>query len=922
MRRLGLPLAIFVTLILSVSAREKSPDRGHPQDLRPASPKAVLQAAAGTEDTRETAGRKREETPAADRRFRRLPDRGFWARGGGGILVRGDDRGVEISALSRSGPPWRLGLGVSRLGRGDSLQALRPGSPGVQGDGLEIGRNGLREWYRSADAGIEYGFRVEHPPVAGPGYGPLKIDVSVAGGLGVAADGCDGCVTFLDFLGRVALQGARIRSTDAAGMDLPTDVVLRDGVIELQIDDAGALFPIQVDSTLTAPAEVLSGETAGDGFGASAAAAGDINGDGYGDIIVGAPGHDNGGFAYGRAYLFAGSAEGIGTEPSWTVEGSSPGHGFAGVVAGAGDLNGDGFGDVVVSGVGRAYVYFGSPAGLSSVPDWISPAPEGPSGYNLTVAGAGDVNGDGFSDLLVGGPDRSVSAYVPGRADLYLGSASGPGPAPAWTSTGDQPGAWFGYSLAAAGDVNADGYGDVLVGEPEYDYPEPIDRPNAGKVLVYLGSPSGLSTVPVWESGLVNRFAFLGSSVSGAGDVNGDGFDDILMGGYNGFGGERGIARVYLGSSSGPAASPAWTRVGDHLLAHLGTTVAGAGDLNRDGYADVVIGEPDYDRNSDVSGTEESVGRAYVFRGSAAGLEVDPSWFSEGDVPFVMLGNAVGSAGDVNGDGTGDLLVGAPTDGRAMGRVFVHAGAPDNRPPVARINAPAQVECTSPAGGPVSLSGSDSTDPDSTPGTRDDIRTFEWFEHYGGPGQALLGTGETLFVTLPVADHLVTMRVTDASGATGTAEALVRVADTAPPGITLRLSPSQIWPPSHRMIPIHATVVLSDLCSGSSATLLSVVSDEPDDASGTADGSTLKDIQDASPGTADFDFKVRAERSDAGDGRVYLVTYRAVDDAGNSSASAALVTVPLSLKGLGGSSGPQQLKQKETRLFPAYRPDR
>jgi len=896
-RRLGLPLATFLTLILSVSAREKSPDGG-PRILRPASPKAILQAAAGC-DVEETAARRREETPAAERRFRRLPDRGFWARGGGGILVRGDGRGVEISALPRSGPAWRLGLGVGRFGRGDTLEAVQPGSPGVQGDGLEIGRNGLREWYRSADAGIEYGFRIEHPPVGGPGYGPLKLEVSVAGGLGVAADGCDGCVSFQDFLGRVALQGARIRSTDAAGRDLPTRVVPRDGAIELQIDDAGAIFPIQVDSMLIPSSDgSLTGEAAGDRFGGTVAAAGDINGDGYGDVIVGAPQHDNGEFRFGRAYLFVGSAEGIGSAPSWMVEGSEPGLGFAGVVAGAGDLNGDGLADVAVSGVDRDYVYFGSPVGLSAAPDWISPVPEG-GAFGVSVGGAGDVNGDGFSDLLVGSRMR---------AELYLGSSSGPGASSAWTRAG------FGLSMASAGDVNADGYGDVLIGEPTYGYPEPIDRPNAGRVLVYLGSPTGLAATPVWQSGLVNRFAFLGSSVSGAGDVNGDGYDDILMGGYNGFGGEQGIARVYLGSPSGPLTSPAWTRTGDHLLAHLGTAVAGAGDLNGDGYADVVIGEPDYDRDP-----EESVGRAYVFRGSAAGLEVDPSWFAEGDVPFVMIGSAVASAGDVNGDGIGDLLVGAPGDGRMiMGRVFLYAGALDNRPPVARINAPAQVECTSPAGGPVSLSGSDSTDPDSTPGTRDDIRTFEWFEHYGGPGQVLLGTGETLSVTLSLADHLLTLRVTDASGATGTAEALVRVADTTPPRITLGLSPSQIWPPSHRMTPIHATVGLSDLCSASSATLLSVVSDEPDDAPGTADGSTLQDIQDASPGTADFDFRVRAERSDTGDGRVYLVTYRALDAAGNSSASAALVTVPYSLKGLGGAGGSQP-KQGSSLFFPALR---
>ena len=911
MRRLGLLLATFLTLVLSVSAREKSPGGGSSGKVRPPFPGVTLTAGSFSEGSAKGVLRTPKATPGADRRFQRLQERGFWARSDAGLLVRGDGRGAEISAPSRSGVPWKIGLVLTGFGRDGRLEVVRPGIPGVQREGLEISRDGLMEWYRTGDSGIEHGIRIERAPVGGTRRGPVTLQVTRAGGSSAVAGEDGTSILFHDFFGRVVLESTRLRSTDAAGRDIPAEIVPGDGVIQVRIDDAGAVYPIQTDFMLTAPTGSLSGETVGDGFGRSVAAAGDVNGDGYGDVIVGAPFYDNGDFRFGRAYLFAGSAEGIGSAPSWVVEGSGPGYGFAVAVAGAGDLNGDGFGDVVVSGVDRAYVYFGSAGGLSATPDRTFPNPEGAAGSGTAVAGAGDVNGDGFSDLLVGAPQVGVGGYVSGRADLYLGSASGAGASPAWTSAGDQPGAAFGYALAAAGDVNGDGYGDVIIGEPGYDYPEPIDRINAGKVLVYLGSSSGLSAAPVWESGLVNRFAFLGASVSGAGDVNGDGYDDILMGGFNGFGGEQGIARVYLGSPSGPASSPAWTRIGDHLLAHLGTAVAGAGDLNGDGYDDVVIGEPDYDR----SFNEESVGRAYVFRGSPAGLDVDPSWFAEGDALFDMLGSAVGSAGDVNGDGTGDLLVGAPSDGRGTGRVFLYAGAPDNRAPEARITAPAQVECTSPAGAVVSLSGSASSDPDSTPGTRDDIQRFEWFEHYGGPAQVLLGSGESFSGTLSVGDHRVTLRATDFAGATGTAEALVKVADTTPPHLTLTLSPALLWPPTHRMVSIHATVGVSDACGSAGATLVSVFSDEPDDSPGSVDGSTLMDIQEASPGTPDFDFKLRAERSDMEDGRVYMVTYRAIDTAGNPSTNVAFVNVPYSLKGLGGGAGPPKPKDTGIRLW-------
>lgn len=916
MRRLGLPLATFLTLVMSVTARENSPDGASPRRGHPPFPRAILTGARVPVESGGNGALSRGAFTGPDRRFRRLQGKGFWARGGGGLLMRGDGRGVEISAPSRSGLPWRLSLGLTGFGRDGQVEAVRPGTPGIRGDGLEIGRTGLTESYRSADSGMEYGFRIERPPSDGIGRRPVSLEMTLGGGWNAAADEIDGSIWLHDSLGGGVLQASRLRGTDAAGREIPVELVPGDGLIQLRIDDSEAFYPIQIDSLLTVPSESLVGETAGDGFGRSVASAGDVNGDGYGDVIVGAPQYDNGEFRFGRAYLFAGSAEGIGSAPVWVAEGGDVGYGFATVVAGAGDLNGDGFGDVVVSGAGGAHVYFGSAAGLSSTPDWSSPVPEGAEGVGVAVAGAGDVNGDGFSDLLVGGPQVWVGVSVPGRAELYLGSDSGPGSIPVWTSEGDQPGAAFGYALSAAGDVNSDGYGDVIIGEPGFDFPEPIDRFNAGKVLVYLGTPSGLPATASWESSGVNRFAFLGFSVSGAGDVNNDGYDDILMGSFRGFSGEAGIAQACLGSPSGPAASPAWTRTGDHLNAHLGTVLAGAGDLNGDGYADVVIGEPDYDR----SFNEESVGRAYVFRGSTAGLEVDPSWFAEGNSLFDMLGSAVGPAGDVNGDGFGDLLVSTADHASGMGRVLVYAGAPDNRPPEARITAPAQVECSSPAGAMLGLSGSPSSDPDSTPGTQDDIRMFEWFEHYGGPGQALLGTGESLSVTLPRGDHLLTLRVTDASGAPGTAEALVRVADTTPPQLTLALSPSLLWPPTHRMVNIHATVGASDACGSAETMLMFIASDELDDAPGSADGNTLMDIQEASPGTADFDFKLRSERSEAGDGRVYLVSYRALDAAGNSSISAAFVTVPYSLKGLGGHNEGLRPKDRRIRKSPTITP--
>jgi VCBS repeat protein/thrombospondin type 3 repeat protein len=249
------------------------------------------------------------------------------------------------------------------------------------------------------------------------------------------------------------------------------------------------------------------------------------------------------------------------------------------------------------------------------------------------------------------------------------------------------------------------------------------------------------------------------------------------------------------------------------------------------------------------------------------------------------------------------MLVISLTDGNTVPlqaeAQFIYRGertmvfASSNSPPHASIVAPSSVECGGPAGGLVLLDGSASTDPDSAAGTNSDIVSFEWFRDFGLPGQGLLGTGRLLRVILPLGANSVTLRVTDSHGAGDTSEVSIMVRDTTPPSPTLAADPAILWPPNHRLVPVHPTWVVSDLCDPrATARLVSVTSSEPDDAPGARDGGTTGDIASADIGTPDTEVLLRAERSSDGPGRAYELTYSATDASGNSTSAIAFVSVP------------------------------
>jgi hypothetical protein len=413
------------------------------------------------------------------------------------------------------------------------------------------------------------------------------------------------------------------------------------GTVEILPGSSSGLRAATILST-SAP---VSGETS---FGKVVSNLGDINGDGITDLgVVGTISPSN------VVQTFLGDAWGISTTPAQTITSPTPGSLFGTALAGVGDINGDGWADVVITdpAVGTAYVYTGNPGGaLISAGSVV--APGGASGFGSFAGGVGDVNGDGFDDFVISG---SASAY------LYLGRLSGPFAAPTALPCG-------GCRVGGFGDVNADGLSDFVLGMALYFgqpsgggvMPTTASVPAAGAYAVadfngdgfsdiivgrtdgsavswYAGGVAGFGSSPVSTlttptgSGVVFGFPFLS-------DINGDGWLDVPLSTGN-LSQESGRVFVYPGTSAGPS-----THSNAGITPGLPWNLRP--DFNDDGYADLVV--------SDASGVQ-------VFNGSAAGLPAAPSMNLPPSVFEASLcGDARTSAfnaGDVNGDGIPDLAV-------------------------------------------------------------------------------------------------------------------------------------------------------------------------------------------------------------------------------------------------------------------------
>lgn len=307
------------------------------------------------------------------------------------------------------------------------------------------------------------------------------------------------------------------------------------------------------------------------------------------------------------------------------------------------DFNGDGFSDFAISSfsTNAVDVFFGRTGALNP---FRAGSLDGGAGalFGFSLAPAGDVNGDGFADLIVGAPGTILFAIEDCSASIFLGGPGGTFSETAdWTVTSPSA-SWLGYSVSSAGDVNGDGFADVLIGSPN-------EGSASGRFALYLGGTS-LSTTPAQViTGAVQEK--LGIKVSSANDFNNDGFGDVIIGT------ELNRAYIYLGSPTAPYLSHPVLLTSDLGDEGFGNTVAAVGKVDGDDFPDVVVGAP----LSDVAGT--NAGRVFFYRGTST-LPLYPDRLPQtailaGPASGALFGTAFAGAGDLNGDGFADIIVGA-----------------------------------------------------------------------------------------------------------------------------------------------------------------------------------------------------------------------------------------------------------------------
>ncbi len=571
--------------------------------------------------------------------------------------------------------------------------------------------------------------------IGGSGFSPLFGDVQVNGVLNIQGDVTAATLDITSSLTSLPTSPIRIISNDGSDSIIGTFEGFPEGA---SITINGATFVItyvggdgndvEISAVIPTPIGVIDlgaldgsngliipGRNVGDKLGYSVSSAGDVNNDGVDDFIIGASELTVfSSSAAGTAYIIFGTDGGFpspfdlatltGTN-GFRIEGAGSDYGLGQSVSKAGDVNGDGIGDILVSakesessGTGATYVIFGHSGSFSAAINEFDL--DGSNGFLMAglssneqsehvSSTAGDMNGDGVADILIGirsavndNGARSGAAYVvfghktaPFPSTLNLSALNGDG---GFKINGEYGTDLFGGSVSSAGDINGDGFDDILIGAPRAKYG---DGGVFGAAYIIFGKrtafPAAINAADLdGKKGFkvlgLGEFDYLGASVSTAGDVNGDGLGDIALGApqTNSDSSGPGVGYVIFGKRTAfPAnynlatlnGANGFALLGESLGNFTGRSVSSAGDFNGDGFDDILVGAP----RADDGATYLVFGRPAGFPPalSLTTLNGTTGYKFVGSVPGGEAGHSVSGAGDVNGDGKDDIIIGGPLGG-------------------------------------------------------------------------------------------------------------------------------------------------------------------------------------------------------------------------------------------------------------------
>jgi hypothetical protein len=605
---------------------------------------------------------------------------------------------------------WKVDLRLTHFGRQGSVSPIDVALPELSAERVVYHHAGLTEWYLNSAQGVEQGFEIPKPP---PPRGTNHLVVlQMTMGTELKSKLSDSrTLSLRTDLDQEAVRYSGLQVSDATGTHLEASLTLAGDSLSIRFDDGDAVYPIKIDPLLTTPSWSTSGTGQNFNLGYSVASAGDINHDSYADILVGVPYFDSGLAAEGRVFVYLGTNIGP-VQTDWNYQVGQGGALFGLSVASAGDVNGDTYADVIIGAPyedhsetdeGRVYVFLGSSTGLSSTPTIILEKDQSFAAFGSSVASLGDINGDGKSDFIVGAPFFHSGESDEGGVWVYKGGTIPLSSSPHWHAESNLVNARFGWSVSSAGDINGDGFSDVLVGAPHYSSGES----NEGWAFLWkskgtqgMGNTNGKPSNATWSAQSNSANAQFGVSVASAGNVNGDTnpstskpLDDIIIGAERYTNGqlEEGGAFVWYGTTSGlsglgNAASTANWRAESNQAApvvgagpYFGHAVSSAGDVNNDGFGDILIGAHYFKINASAPGS------VFLWQGSATGLGPNgtPSNMTQrldGNESGGQFGFSVAGAGDVDKDNFDDVLVGAPLQTATFtgaGKAYYYRGQAD-----------------------------------------------------------------------------------------------------------------------------------------------------------------------------------------------------------------------------------------------------